>query len=250
MIPAPDTRAEARRDLLERELDREKVILAWSGGKDSALTLRELQMAADYEVVTLLTTVTEGYDRISMHGVRRALLEQQAHALGLPVEVVFIPRICSNEEYGNRMREVLEQYCAAGVRSIAFGDVFLEDVRAYREDNLARVGMRGVFPLWKRNPADLARAFVGLGFKAVITCVDSQMLDGGFVGRAFDERFLAELPPTVDPCGENGAFHSFVYDGPMFQMPVLYEKGETVLRDDRFYFCDLVPVQDREGGAT
>lgn len=223
----------------------EEVILAWSGGKDSALTLRELQRAADYEVVALLTTITEGYDRVSMHGVRRTLLGQQADALGLPVEVVSIPTTCSNDEYEARMREMLERYRAAGIRSIAFGDIFLEGVRAYREDNLAQVGMRGLFPLWKRDPADLARTFVKVGFKAVITCVDSQMLDGGFVGRTFDERFLADLPPTVDVCGENGAFHSFVYDGPIFRRPVRIKRGDTVVRDDRFYYCDLVSNVDR-----
>jgi uncharacterized protein (TIGR00290 family) len=225
----------------------EPVILSWSGGKDSAMALRELRRGGTYDVRALLTTVTEGYERISMHGVRRVLLEQQAHALGLPVEVVSIPKDCSNEVYGARMREVLERCRAAGIRSVAFGDLFLEDVRRYREDNLAQVGMRGVFPLWERDTAELARTFVDLGFKAVITCVDSHMLDGGFVGRSFDAHFIADLPSTVDPCGENGAFHSFVTDGPIFCHPVRVRKGETVVRDERFYYCDLIGDADTRG---
>jgi len=208
------------------------------------MALHELRRAGVYDVRALLTTVTEGYDRISMHGVRRVLLEQQARALGLPVEVVFIPQVCSNEVYGARMREVLERCRAAGICSVAFGDVFLEDVRQYREDNLAQVEMESVFPLWQRDTAELARTFVDLGFEAVITCVDSHALDGGFVGRSFDARFLADLPPTVDPCGENGAFHSFVTDGPIFRHPVRVKRGETVVRDERFYFCDLIGDTD------
>jgi len=155
---------------------------------------------------------------------------------------VFIAADTSDEAYGARMREVLERYAQVGISAVAFGDIFLEDVRRYREEKLAQVGMQGLFPLWGRDTAELARAFLDRGFRAVVTCVDSQALDGAFVGRDFDERFLAQLPPQVDPCGENGAFHSFVYNGPIFQEPVPYTKGEVVVREDRFYYCDLVPA--------
>jgi len=220
----------------------EKVLFTWSGGKDSALALYELQRNGRYEVTALLTTVTEDYDRISMHGVRRVLLEQQAQSLGLPLEIVYIPRNSSNEDYEARLREKLLQYKSRSVTSVVFGDIFLEDVRNYRENNLAQVGMKGVFPIWKRDTGELALTFIDLGFKAIITCVDSNALDGKFAGRPFDERFLSELPSNVDPCGENGEFHSFVYDGPIFRKKIKYKKGRIVLRDNRFYFCDLIPV--------
>ena len=219
---------------------REKVILSWSGGKDSALALYELRKARDYEIVTLLTTITRDYDRICMHGVRKALLEQQAKALGLPLETIFISKDASNDEYESKMREVLTRYLAAGVRSVAFGDIFLEELRAYRQEKLSMIGMKGLFPLWKRDTAELACTFINLGFKAVITSADSNCLESGCVGRAFDEQFLSTLPPAVDPCGENGEFHSFVYDGPIFSRPVLHTTGEVVLRENGFYYCDLM----------
>lgn len=220
----------------------EKVLFTWSGGKDSALALYELLKSRSYEIVALLTTVTEDYDRISMHGVRRALLEQQARSLGLPLKIVYIPKNSSNEDYEAKLREKLLQYKGDGVNSVVFGDIFLEDVRKYREDNLARVGMKPLFPIWKRDTAELAHTFIDLGFKAIITCVDSNSLDKRFVGRTFDERFLSEIPSNVDPCGENGEFHSFVYDSPIFKKRIRFRKGRVVLRDNRFYFCDLVPV--------
>jgi uncharacterized protein (TIGR00290 family) len=220
----------------------EKVLLTWSGGKDSAMALYELQSIGTYEVLALLTTVTEQYDRVSMHGVRTSLLERQGESLGLPVEKVFIRKDASNEEYEARMRDKLAYYQARGASSVAFGDIFLEDVRQYREENLSRVGMKGLFPLWGRDASELANSFIGLGFKAVITCVDSNVLDRAFVGRDFDEQFLSELPPAVDPCGENGEFHSFVYDGPLFRSRILHKRGEIVLRDSRFYYCDLIPM--------
>ena len=223
-------------------MEMDKLLVSWSGGKDSALMLHELQQTRRYEIAALLTTVTADYDRVSMHGVRRALLERQADALGLALETVFIAADTSDEAYGARMREVLERYAQVGISAVAFGDIFLEDVRRYREEKLAQVGMQGLFPLWGRDTAELARAFLDRGFRAVVTCVDSQALDGAFVGRDFDERFLAQLPPQVDPCGENGAFHSFVYNGPIFQQPVPYVKGEVVVRENRFYYCDLVPA--------
>ena len=222
-----------------------KVILSWSGGKDSALALYELRASEDYEIAALLTTVTQDYDRVSMHGVRRVLLERQAQSLGLPLEMVFISKDTSNEEYESKIREVLLKYLTAGVRCAAFGDIFLEDLRKHREDNLSKIGIEGIFPVWKRDTAELAHTFIDLGFKAVVTCVDSSVLDKIFIGRAFDEQFLSELPSAVDPCGENGEFHSFVYDGPRFQEEILHTMGEVVLRENRFYYCDLMPAQNR-----
>jgi uncharacterized protein (TIGR00290 family) len=222
----------------------EKVILSWSGGKDSALALHELQKAGDYEIAVLLTTVTRDYDRICMHGVRRVLLEQQAKALGLPLETVFISKGASNDEYESQMQQVLTRYLAAGVRSVAFGDIFLEELRAYREAKLSTIGIKGLFPLWKRDTAELACTFISLGFRAVITSADSNCLRSGCVGRAFDEQFLTSLPPAVDPCGENGEFHSFVYDGPIFSRRVLHTVGEVVRRENGFYYCDLMPYNN------
>lgn len=218
---------------------KEKIIFSWSAGKDSALALYELQKDRRYEIATLLTTVTADYDRTSMHGVRRALLERQAHSLGLPLEKVLISKNTTNEEYESKMRAFLEKYAAAGISFVAFGDVFLEDLKKYREEKLSSIGMKGVFPIWKRDTTELAHTFISLGFKAIITCVDTNVLDGKFVGRTFDKELLSELPSTVDPCGENGEFHTFVYDGPIFREPILFEKGDIVLRDNRFYYCDL-----------
>lgn len=220
---------------------REKAILSWSGGKDSILALHELQRNENHEISALLTTVTEDYGRTSMHGVRCILLEQQAYSLGLPLEKVSISKNTSCEEYESKMQQVLKRYMIAGVSSVVFGDVFLQDVRRHRERNLSKIGMKGVFPIWKRGTTELAYTFINLGYKAIITCVDSSFLGRIFVGRLFDEQFLSELHSTIDPCGENGEFHSFVYDGPTFRNRILYRKGEIVLRDKRFYYCDLIP---------
>jgi uncharacterized protein (TIGR00290 family) len=222
----------------------EKILFCWSGGKDSALALHEIQCHNAYEVIALLTTVTEEYDRVSMHGIRRMLLDQQAVSLQYPLEKVFISKNSPEGEYESRMEELLLKYLNKGVTSVAFGDIFLEDVRAYREHNLSKIGMKGIFPLWKRDASELAHAFIRLGFKALITCIDSHVLDKTFVGRAFDEQFLSELPSQVDPCGENGEFHSFVFDGPIFQRKIPYTTGEVVFRDNRFYYCDVIPVPD------
>ncbi len=219
----------------------EKVLFAWSGGKDSAMALYEIKKDPAYEVVGLLTTVTEDYDRISMHGVRRELLEEQAESLGLPLEIVFIPKECPDSEYESRMRFMLERMKGSGVTSVCFGDIFLEELRRYREENLSKVGMKGLFPLWNRNSRQLAHDFINSGFKAVITCVDSTMLDGKFVGREYDQALLSDLPVAVDPCGENGEFHSFVFDGPIFRRSVKPIQGEKVLRNERFWYLDLVP---------
>jgi uncharacterized protein (TIGR00290 family) len=220
---------------------KKKVIFSWSGGKDSALALYELVQSKEYDIAALLTTVTKDYDRISMHGVRTVLLEKQAKALGITLEKALMKKGATIEENESKIREVMQRYFGNGVLLNAAGDIALEDVKKYKDDNLARIGMEGIYPLWKRDSAELARRFIGLGFKAVITCVDSTLLDKSFVGREFDESFLADLPAGVDPCGENGEFHSFVYDGPIFREKVAIARGEIVLRDNRYYFCDLLP---------
>ena len=221
----------------------EKILFAWSGGKDSAMALYEVLKSRKYDVAALLTTVTQDYDRISMHGVRRVLLEQQAALLGLPLETVLISKCSSNEEYEAKMKEKLICYKQKGITSVVFGDIFLEDLKKYRENNLAKVDLKGVFPIWKRATHELAAAFIDLGFRAIITCVDSKFLDRSFTGRVFDKQFLSDLPSGVDPCGENGEFHSFVYDGPIFSSGITFEKGQVVLRDNRFYYCDLIEVE-------
>ena len=225
---------------------REKVIVAWSGGKDSALALYEVLNSGSYEVLELLTTVTKDYDRISIHGVRRVLLEQQAKALRIPLEEMFITKGASDAEYEGELLKTLKRHRDNGVFSVVFGDIFLEDVRKYREQILAKAGMNGVFPLWKRDTKKLGQMFITLGFKAIITSIDSNVLGKSFAGREYEEKFLSDLPANVDPCGENGEFHSFVYDGPIFRERVLFTKGEIVLRENRFYYCDLTPNQPKE----
>ncbi len=220
----------------------EKVLFSWSGGKDSARALYELLATGQYQVAALLTTVTEDYDRISMHGVRRVLLEQQAKSLGLPLEEVWISRQAPNEEYESRMTEKLMKYAGDGINSVVFGDIFLEDLKEYREKNLARLGMKGIFPLWKKDSAELMKSFIELGFQAVTVCVDTQALDAKFVGRTLDQQFLADLPDSVDACGENGEYHSFVHGGPIFSKSISHRLGEVVLRDNRFCYCDLLPL--------
>lgn len=222
-------------------MPRQKVVLCWSGGKDSCFALYELQKAGSYEIVSLLTTVTRDYDRISMHGVRNRLLDEQANALGLPLEKVYISKGANNQEYETKMGDVLQKFKSRGVSDVAFGDIFLEDLRKYREQNLAKIGMNAIFPIWKRNSNELAHSFIDLGFRTIVTCVDSKQLDISFAGRLYDRQFLSDLPVSVDPCGENGEFHSFVYDGPLFRNPTAFSKGEMVLKDERFFFCDLIP---------
>jgi len=221
---------------------RRQVLVAWSGGKDCSLALYEILRDQEWHVAALLTTLTEGYDRISMHGVRRTLLEEQAARLSLPLEEVWISQRASNEEYESKMRHVLEKHRKQGVDCVAFGDIYLEGIRQYREENLAKAGMTGVFPLWGQDTRALMRRFLELDFKAVVTCVDLEAIDGAFAGRRIDETFVRDLPPEADPCGEKGEFHSFVYDGPIFDGPIGITVGETVLRDGRFLFCDLAPV--------
>jgi uncharacterized protein (TIGR00290 family) len=218
------------------------VVLSWSGGKDSALALHVLRADPAVAVVGLLTTITADHDRISMHGVRRSLLEQQAAAVELPLHLVEIEAQAANDSYEHQMRTALSELRATGVETVAFGDLFLEDVRRYREDMLERQGMSAVFPLWGRNTGELAREFIDLGFHAVTTCIDTRQLDACFAGRWFDATFLADLPSTADPCGENGEFHTFVTGGPVFTNPVPIAIGEFQLRDGRFQYCDLLPV--------
>jgi uncharacterized protein (TIGR00290 family) len=218
----------------------EDVLFCWSGGKDSAMALHALRAAGDCRIVALLTTITDGYDRISMHGVRRTLLERQAESIGLPLHPVLIPPQCINVTYEERMKEALAQHFARGVRRVAFGDIFLEDLRTYRENNLARIGMQALFPIWKRDTRELAREFVRQGFRATAVCVDPRVLDPSFAGRELDASFFADLPTGVDPCGENGEFHTFVFDGPIFRKSIAFRLGEKVMRDG-FCFCDLLP---------
>jgi uncharacterized protein (TIGR00290 family) len=217
------------------------IVCSWSGGKDSALALHELMRSKEHEVVALLTTVTEEYDRITMHGVRSELLKQQALSIRLPLEEVRISENITEEEYEETMLDVMSRLKDAGIESVAFGDLFLEDVRRRRETNLARIGMKGVFPLWGRNTRKLALEFVKLGFKAITTCVDTSLLNGDFAGREVDEDFLNDLPTEADPCGENGEFHSFVYDGPIFKWAISFKKGDVVVKRGRFHYCDLLP---------
>ncbi|PQV64291.1 ATP-binding protein [Abditibacterium utsteinense] len=218
------------------------IALAWSGGKDSTLALLALREAG-IEVGVLLTTVTEDYNRISVHGVRRVLLEEQAAALGVPLEIALIAPRCSNDDYEASFGEALQKCRARGITRVAAGDLYLEDVRAYREKLFERHGVEPLFPLWGRDTAVVARDFIGAGFEAILSCVDTQALDKSFVGRAFDASLLSDLPATIDPCGENGEFHTFVWDGPLFARPISCERGEVVLRDERFAFCDLLQLE-------
>jgi uncharacterized protein (TIGR00290 family) len=219
------------------------LVMSWSGGKDSAVALHELLNAGQYEVVALLTTVSEEFRRITHHGVREELLDEQANAIGIPLEKVYLPSGesggCTNEVYEAIMQRAMTAYRARGVQTVAFGDLFLQDLREWREANLAKVGMSGLFPIWQRDTAELAREVIGSGYKAYLSCVEGRV-GAGFVGRAYDAKLLDDLPSGVDPCGENGEFHSFVYDGPIFRKPVEVQVGEIVVRDGRYY-ADLLP---------
>lgn len=224
----------------------EPVLFCWSGGKDSALALHVLQQRSELAVTGLLTTVTEEYDRISMHGVRRSLLRKQAEATGLPLHEVRIPPQCVNPIYESRMEQALRAQLAAGVRSVAFGDIFLQDLREYRERNLARLGMRAIFPIWKRDTRSLAREFHTSGFRAIAVCIDPKKLDRSFAGRELTAKFFSDLPLNVDPCGENGEFHTFVFAGPIFNQTIAVQRGEVVDRDG-FTFCDLQEMANETG---
>jgi uncharacterized protein (TIGR00290 family) len=221
----------------------QQVVLSWSGGKDSALALQALRADNAFDVVGLLTSVTRGYDRISIHGVRRALLDAQAAATDLPLHTIELEPACSNDAYEAAFHAGLARVRSTHPKAkhLAFGDLFLEDVRAYRERALASSDFAPVFPLWGLDTQALARRFVDDGFAANLVCVDTTQLDGAFAGRAFDHAMLDELPAGIDPCGERGEFHTFVSAGPNFSHRIPLTVGERVLREERFMYCDLVP---------
>lgn len=242
---------------------KEKIVFCWSGGKDSALALNRLLVEGRYEVVSLLTTCNEHFQRVSMHGVRLELLDQQAAAIGLPLVKVFVSQRSSNEEYQQKMSASLLVHKARGVSACAFGDIFLEDLKLWREQNLAKVGLRGIFPIWKVDSRELIREFINLGFGSIICCVNDAYLDESVVGRNIDAEFINSLPTNVDPCGENGEFHSFAFAGPIFKNPLQVKVGEKVYRPVEdlhptapsvvcpltstrrargLWFCDLLPV--------
>ena len=221
-----------------------KILASWSSGKDSAWMLHTLQQQYPGKVAGLLTTLNEAFDRVAMHAVRRSLLEAQAEATGLPLYRVNLPWPCSNAEYEQRMGEAVKRFIAEGFTHVAFGDLFLEDVRRYREERLAGTGLTPLFPLWKSMPTlALAQEMIRAGIRAYLTCVDPRKLPPTFAGRAFDASLIADLPPGVDPCGEYGEFHSFVWDGPMFARPIAVRVGEIVQRDG-FVFADLRDQDD------
>lgn len=233
----------------------------WSGGKDSSLCLYHVLKKNVHAVKYLLTTLSKQHLRISMHGVRQQLLFQQAEALGLPLQTIYLPEQASMEQYNQLMHDQMQRFRSEGICTAIFGDIFLEDLKLYREAQLAKLGLQGVFPLWKRDSTELYQEFIALGFKAITVCVNGKKLDRSFVGRLLDAQFLQDLPPNVDPCGENGEFHTFVYDGPLFKTPIRFRKGEVIERtytpalqqadnchqtradltwDNLFYFCDLL----------
>lgn len=244
---------------------KKKVIFCWSGGKDSALALNRILRDGRYEVVSLLTTCNEHFQRVSMHGVRLELLDAQANALGLPLEKIFVSQRSSNEEYQQKMSACLLAHKARGITACVFGDIFLEDLKKWRDQNLAQVGLRGIYPLWKTDTRELIREFFALGFGTVICCANDAYLDEHSVGRNLDEEFIRALPANIDPCGENGEFHSFAFAGPVFRQPVRFSVGEKVYRPIEithpttspstyncastgprptkgFWFCDLLPA--------
>jgi len=244
---------------------KEEIVFCWSGGKDSALALHRI-LQDGYHVVSLITTCNEHFQRVSMHGVRLELLEEQARAIGLPLEKIFLSHRSSNEEYQEKLADSLMAFKLHGVTTVAFGDIFLEDLRQWREANLTLLGLRGLFPIWKNDTRTLIREFIELGFRSVVCCVNDAYLDETALGRNIDWAFIGGLPPDVDVCGENGEFHSFAFAGPIFRQPVRFQIGKTVYRpiqqthpanssisaDDcalqqpriakGFWFCDLLPA--------
>jgi len=229
-------------------------IFNWSSGKDSALALYKILQEEKFEIISLLTSVNKEFQRISMHGVHVSLLEKQVDSLGFPLAKLELPKEPSMEEYRDLMESTMNDFKQQGVTHSVFGDIFLEDLREYREDQLAAVGMQGVFPLWKTDTKDLIEEFLDLGFKTIVTCVNETYLDKSFAGRIIDKKFIEDLPENVDPCGENGEFHTFTFDGPIFKNPITFEVGEIVKKtypkpksgineengDYVFWFCDLM----------
>ena len=220
----------------------DRIVLSWSGGKDSSLALEALRADERYEVVALLTSITREYDRVSIHGVRRSLLEAQARSIGLPLFEVSLTAASSNEAYEEAFRHAVNHFSVIhpDVRHMAFGDLFLTDVRAYRERMMTALDMKPVFPIWGRDTGQLAREFIASGYRAHLVCVDTQQLAAEFAGREFDASLLRDMPATVDPCGENGEFHTFVSRAPVFREPIRVEVGELVMRDGRFAYRDLL----------
>lgn len=240
-----------------------KALFNWSSGKDSALALYKILQNPEFEINCLLTSVNQQYQRISMHGVRVELLEQQAQSIGIPLEIMQIPEMPTMEVYENVMQQTLEKLKQRGITNSVFGDIFLEDLRKYREDKLASMGFEGIFPIWKIPTKELIQEFIALGFKTIVVCVNERYLDKSFVGRVIDQQFIDDLPDNVDVCGENGEFHTFSFDGPIFESPINFEIGEIVYRkyekpkqdssntacdtndstayDYGFWYCDLIP---------
>ncbi|AKK72204.1 ATP-binding domain-containing protein [Chryseobacterium gallinarum] len=231
-----------------------KALFNWSSGKDSALALFKILQEDQYDVSTLLTSINKEFQRISMHGVHVSLLEQQAASIGVPLVKMELPKEPSMEEYQEIMKDTISGIQSQGITHSIFGDIFLEDLRQYRENQLQSIGMKAVFPLWKQNTPDLIHEFLDLGFKTIVTCVNGTYLDKSFAGRIIDQNFIKDLPGNVDPCGENGEFHTFTFDGPIFTNPILFEIGETVKKtyprpktdseekdgEYTFWFCDLI----------
>lgn len=228
----------------------ELALFNWSGGKDSALALYHTLRNSQFEVKHLLTSVNSETNRISMHGVRLSLLQKQAESIGIPLSLLSLPGEVSMEEYDQLMADKMQGFLDAGISTSIFGDIFLEDLKQYREQKLAQVGLKGDFPLWQRNTKELVNEFISLGFKTMVVSVDGSKLDQSFVGRIIDESFLNDLPENVDPCGENGEFHSFVFEGPIFKKPIRFERGEVVGKEYKlsketgetvtYWFQDLI----------
>jgi uncharacterized protein (TIGR00290 family) len=225
-----------------------RILLSWSSGKDSAWALHLLRQNGEFEIAGLLTTFNQQFNRVAMHGVRRVLVEQQAASAEIPLWAVPLPWPCSNAEYEEIMARTCAKAVANGIRAIAFGDLFLEDIRAYRERQLNGTGLEPIFPVWGLPTTALAREMISQGLRARLSCVDPKKLGARFAGREFDERLLDELPEGIDPCGERGEFHSFAYDGPMFRRPFEIATGEVVVRDG-FAFADLLPAEPRSASA-
>lgn len=226
-----------------------KAVIAWSGGKDSAFSLYKVMQQGEYEVCYLVTTISERYRRVSMHGVREELIEQQALSIGIPLVKLILPEPCSMEQYAEIMNSHWARLKAEGIDYIIFGDIFLEDLKAFRDENLGGCGVTGVYPLWKQDSKDLIKAFIETGLKTTVVCTNEKYLSAAWCGRVIDEQFLKDLPSNVDVCGENGEFHTFVFDGPIFKQPVKFIKGETVHRnysnsneqwDTGFFYLDLL----------
>lgn len=219
---------------------KERLIVSWSGGKDSTAALYQILQSSEYEVISLITSITDAYQRISIHGVRKDLLEMQAESLGIGLKEIYISENATNTEYESSLESALLHFRRIGISNVLFGDIFLEDVKKYRDEFLDRLSMHGVYPLWMRDSKELADYFINSGFKAITTCVDSTQLSEEFCGREYNHDFLSNLPTNCDPCGENGEFHTFVYDGPIFKNKIEFDVGKTIMRDNRFYYTDLV----------